>query len=207
VVKRIIIAVLLVIVTAAGYPGSEPAHAGDEPLPFPSYGTGSVEVRLYSNYFCGPCRIVEEAIDPLLADLLDRGIIRLTLVEVPGSILFVNFFLYALKLDNSFERAAAVRKVLFEAARAGDARTEESLAALFREKGIAYEVFDASGLYPRFNELIREDDLRSTPTMVIITNAEKRIYTGKAIIAALDDLAETGKTGAAARRTSAEEPT
>ncbi|HET57168.1 MAG TPA: hypothetical protein ENN35_01850 [Deltaproteobacteria bacterium] len=205
--KRIIIAVILVIIATAGYSGREPARAGGEPLPFPSYGDGSVEVRLYSNYFCGPCRVVDEAVSPLLADLLARNVIRLTIVEVPGSVLFVNFFLYALKADNSFEQATAVRKVLFEAAREREARTGEALAALFRENGIAYEEFDASRLYPRFNELIREDDLRATPTLVTITNGEKRFYRGKAIITALGELAEARKPEDAARREGSGEPT
>ncbi len=205
--KRIIIAVILVIIATAGYSGREPARAGAEPGPFPSYGDGPVEVRLYTNYFCGPCRIVEEAVDPLLADLLDRRIIRLTFVDVPGSVLFVNFFLYALRADNSFEQATAARKVLFEAARARDLRTEEALAALFRDRGIAYEVFDASRLYRRFNELIREDDLRVTPTLVIITNGEKQVYKGKAIITALGELADTRKPADAARRAGSGEPT
>ena len=33
--------------------------------PFPSYGSGPVEVRLYTDYFCPPCRAMEPAVEPL----------------------------------------------------------------------------------------------------------------------------------------------
>ncbi|MCX5908453.1 MAG: thioredoxin domain-containing protein, partial [Deltaproteobacteria bacterium] len=53
--------------------------------PFPSYGSGSVEVRLYTDYFCPPCREMESAVEPLLKELLKKNAIRLTLVDVPFS--------------------------------------------------------------------------------------------------------------------------
>ncbi|HEX7627777.1 MAG TPA: hypothetical protein VF354_02510, partial [Candidatus Methanoperedens sp.] len=50
-------------------------------MPFPSYGTGPVEVRLYTDYFCPPCRAMEPDVEPLLRDLLKKNAIHLTLVD------------------------------------------------------------------------------------------------------------------------------
>src|SRR3989339_1345232 len=71
--------------------------------PFPSYGSGPVEVRIYSDYFCPPCRAMEQAVDPILKDLLKKKVIRLTLVDTPfhpHTALYAKYFLYALKKNN-----------------------------------------------------------------------------------------------------------
>ena len=159
---------------------------------FPAYGDGPVEVRIYANYFCPPCKMLESDIEPLLEELLEKQKIRLTMIDVPAgerALLYNHYFLYALKRENNFKRASIVRAMLFDAALVREILTKEELEALFRAEGIDYEVFDATVLYPRFNHYLKEDELRSTPTLIVVGDGTKNTYTGRgSIIKALEEL-------------------
>jgi len=150
-------------------------------LPFPSYGSGPVEVRLYTDYFCPPCRAMELAVEPILKDLLKKNAIRLILVDVPFNQLtplFARNFLYALKWNNELEHAFRVRNVLLEASTRKDVTTQERIEALFREKGIPSSVFDAKPAFDRYNALIKEDKIDATPTCIVIQNGQKKAFVG-----------------------------
>ena len=149
--------------------------------PFPSYGSGPVEVRLYTDYFCPPCRAMEQAVEPILKDLLKKNAIRLTLVDVPHNQLtplFARNFLYAIKENNDPEHAFRVRNILMEASARKDVTTQERIEALFMEKGIAYAVFDAKPAFDRCNALLKEDKINATPTCVVIKNGQKKAFVG-----------------------------
>lgn len=171
-----------------------PATACDEQSPFTVYGDGPVEVRLYSNYFCPPCRSLEPQAEPLLLELVERNAIRLVMVDLPTneeSLLYAHFYFYALKAENTLERAMEVRTLLFEAAAQRDILTGDALAAIFEDHAIAYETFDARTLYPRLNELINADRIRATPTVVIIRDGESKSLSGpRAILEALKALSD-----------------
>ena len=110
-------------------------------------GIGSAEERLYTNYFCPPCRAMEPAVEPLLKDLLKKNAIRMTLVDTPynpATPLYARNFLYALNENNDIDHAFQVRNILLEASTNKDFMTQERLEALFKEKGIPYAVFDKS---------------------------------------------------------------
>ncbi len=170
----IILAVVLLIVPGrAG--GGEPDGA------FPAYGGGAVSVRLYTDYFCPPCRAMEPAVESILDTLLKKKSISLILVDVPfhrHSALYTRYFLYALKESNRWEHARKVRQLLMEAAAGDDIRTKEQLEQLFQRHGISWTVYDPKDVFNRFNKLIREDDVKSTPTCVIIRNGKKEIFVG-----------------------------
>jgi thiol-disulfide isomerase/thioredoxin len=149
--------------------------------PFPSYGSGPVDVRLYTDYFCPPCRAMESAVEPLLKELLKKNAIRLILVDVPFNQLtplFARNFLYALKWNNDLEYAFRVRNVLLEASTNKDATTQERIEALFREKGIPSFAFDAKPAFDRCNALFKEDKINATPTCVVIKNSGKKAFIG-----------------------------
>jgi len=149
--------------------------------PFPSYGSGPVEVRFYTDYFCPPCRAMEPAVEPLLKELLKKNAIHLTLVDVPFSQLtplFARNFLYALKENNDLEHAFRVRNILMEASINKDVTTQERIEALFREKGIPSSAFDAKPSFDRCNTLIKEDKINATPTCVVIKNGQKKAFVG-----------------------------
>ena len=149
--------------------------------PFPSYGSGPVEVRLYTDYFCPPCRAMEPAVEPILKDLLKKNAIRLTLVDVPfnqHTPLFARNFLYALKENNDLEHAFRVRNILMEASTNKDVTTQKRIEALFREQGISSSVFDAKPTFDRCNALLKEDKINATPTCVVIKNGQKKAFIG-----------------------------
>lgn len=149
--------------------------------PFPSYGSGPVEVRLYTDYFCPPCRAMEPAVEPILKELLKKNAIRLILVDVPYNQLtplFARNFLYALKWNNELGHAFRVRNVLLEASTRKDVTTQERIEALFREKGIPSSAFDAKPAFDRCNALLKEDNINATPTCVVIKSGQKKAFIG-----------------------------
>ena len=159
--------------------------AAEQDPPFPSYGSGPVEVRLYTDYFCPPCRAMEPAMEPLLKDLLKKNAIRLTLVDVPFSqhtLLYARNFLFALKENNDLDHAFRVRNILLEASTQKDVTTQERIEALFREKGIPFSIFfatfDAKPTFDRYNALLKEDKINATPTCVVIRNGQKKAFVG-----------------------------
>lgn len=191
--KRIIVTGVLLIILSC-LVALAPATAGEELSPVTAYGDGPIEVRLYSNYFCPPCRSLEPQAEPLLLELVERNAIRLVMVDLPTgeeALLYAHFYFYALKAENTLERALAVRTLLFEAAARRDILAEDALAAFFEEHSIAYDTFDAKILYPRLNEFITEDKIRVTPTMVIVRDGDSQLLTGpRAILEALRALSE-----------------
>ena len=149
--------------------------------PFPSYGSGPIEVRIYSDYFCPPCRATEPAMEPILKDLLKKNAIRLTLVDVPfhpHTALFARHFLYAIKVNNDVDHAFRVRNILFEASTDKSITTPERIEAIFKGKGIPYAVFDAKSAFEGYNVLLKEDNINRTPTCVIIKGGQKQTFVG-----------------------------
>jgi thiol-disulfide isomerase/thioredoxin len=158
------------------------AAVQNPPFPtFPIYGSGPVEVRIYTDYFCPPCRAMEPDVEPLLKELLKKNAIRLTLVDVPlnqHSPLFARNFLYAIKESNALENALRVRTVLQNAATNKEMITQARIETLFKEKAIAYGLWDPKPVFDRYNALINEDKITATPTCVIIQNGQKKTFVG-----------------------------
>lgn len=167
-------------------------YAQGQDMPFPSYGTGPVQVRLYTDYFCPPCRAMEPYVEPILKELLKRNVITLTLVDVPYSRLsplYARYFLYALKTKNNSEHAFFVRNVLIGAATDKQMTTKERIEDLFRSKGIAFAAWEPKPAFNRYNTLIKEDNIDATPTCVIVQAGKKdKVIGGPDIIAALKKL-------------------
>ena len=153
----------------------------EQNMPFPSYGSGPVEARLYTDYFCPPCRAMEPEVEPLLKDLLKENAITLTLVDVPFhqyTPLYAKNFLYALKVNNALEHAFRVRNILTEAAAKKWVTTQAQIDALFKEKGIVSGVWDPKPVFDRYNALIKEDKIDTTPSFIIIKKNQKRVFVG-----------------------------
>jgi thiol:disulfide interchange protein DsbA len=152
-----------------------------ENMPFPTYGSGAIQVRIYTDYFCPPCRGMEPAVEPLLRNLIKKNAITLTLVDTPFSSqspLYAKYFLYALNTKNNFEHALKVRNTLFEATNIEHMTTAERIEGLFKSKGIPYQAFEPKPAFNRYNAFIKEDKVDATPTCVIIRSVKKEKYVG-----------------------------
>ena len=178
--KKTLVSGLFALILTGWFVGS--GSAQELNMPFPSYGTGPVEVRLYTDYFCTPCQEVEPDIEPLLMDLIKKNAIHLTLVDVPTSKfspMYAESFLSALKEKNDFEHALRVRNLLFEAAAGKNVMTQEGIEALFKEKGIAYSSWDTKPAFDRYKDLIKEDKITGTPNCVMIREGERVKISGR----------------------------
>jgi hypothetical protein len=74
-----------------------PSYSGD--FVIPTFGEGKANVRLYTDYFCPPCRAMEPDAEPLLAELVKKNKIALTFIDTPlyqYSSLYARYYLYAM---------------------------------------------------------------------------------------------------------------
>lgn len=177
--KKCLSAVLLAVISIVLFLTGGYAW-GQETL-FPVYGAGAVQVRIYTDYFCPPCRGMEPAVEPVLRDLIKRGMVRLTLVDTPFNKytpLYARYFLYTLKAKNDFEHALKVRNILFDEAANGHFTTKEQLEKIFKGKGIPYQAFEPKPIFAHYNTLIKEDSVDATPSCVIIRSGKKEKFVG-----------------------------
>jgi thiol-disulfide isomerase/thioredoxin len=146
-------------------------------VPFPSYGSGPIEVSVYTNYFCAACRAMEPVVEPILKELLKNNMIRLILVDIPfdeRTNLFARNFLYAIRENNDLEHALRVRDILIEASTDDNITTQKHIEAIFKKKGIPFSVFDVEPIFERYIALIKDGNVKRTPTCVIVKEDQKR---------------------------------
>jgi protein-disulfide isomerase len=155
-----------------------PLHA--QGVFLPSYGQGKINVRVYTDYFCVPCRAGEPKIDSLLVDLIKNNKITLTFIDTPGhpeTALYARYFLYISNHKKDFEHARFVRNALFDAASI-KIITKEKLEEFLAQKGIKYKSFDAKQTFDAMSKYIKDDWVRSTPTVVIDNGSQKQQFIG-----------------------------
>ena len=165
-----------------------PAYAED--IVIPSFGGGKIQVRLYTDYFCNPCRALEPKIEPLIIDLVEKEMITITFIDTPihpQTTLYVKYFLYILHENSKFKHALHARNVLFEAAKE-KIKDSERLEAFIKKKGIPFKHFDPSATFKIFNESIRKDKIKATPTCVIYKDGKGETFDGRDIKSALEKL-------------------
>ena len=179
-----VFAVLGLLLFVVFFDGSvTPAYAA-EPLK-PDFGNGRVHVRLYSDYFCGPCSKLDPAISKPIADLVKKNAIRLTFVDTPVSAystLYARYFLYALNEKKEIDYALKVRHVLFQAA-ALNISDREKLEEHLKKNGVKYKVYDPTPSFGFLTGYLTEDKVRSTPTAVILDSGRRKVVKGSADIA------------------------
>jgi hypothetical protein len=172
-----------------------------------SFGTGKIKVRLYTDYFCVPCRAAEPRIEATLKGLVTKNIINVTFIDTPFhkfSSLYARYFLFALNENRNFEHALSVRATLFETAKEGvsDPQKKEALSEAERieeylkKKGIKFSAFDVRPIFVAFERYLREDNVDATPSCVIERNGKKEVLKGGDDIAkALESLDEGRPSG------------
>jgi protein-disulfide isomerase len=156
------------------------SSASGEEAFLPSFGNGKIDVRLYTDYFCNPCQSLEPRIEHLLADLVKKNIITITFIDVPihkDSGLYARYFLYILNDKRQFRHCVTARGVLFEGAKSniGD---KESLEEYLRKNGIKFKPFDVKPVLVALERLMKEDDVRATPTCVIYDGKKREAFQG-----------------------------
>ena len=159
---------------------SGPATAKEEENPLSSFGSGAIKVRLYTDYFCPPCRGIEPELEPILLELVKDGTIQLTFIDVPTSqytFLYAQYFLYALGEKKDIDSAIHARRTLFEAAEKKVA-DKNQLVNLLVEKGIGLKPIDLAPVHTLWNSYLQEDQIRSTPSCVIVHGDQKTTHLG-----------------------------
>lgn len=182
-------AALLLALLLGAFSGPAPASAADPALPI--FGEGSVEVRVYTDYFCGPCAAEEKELMAAIAELVAKNRIRVLLIDTPlfpETALYAEYFLAALNAKREFSRAVAARAALFEAARL-KMRGKAELEAFLAKQGVEVRLSDPTPVFTAFSRYIKEDRINSTPTVVIAGPRGKQVLGSKEqILKALADL-------------------
>lgn len=156
-----------------------PAYAA-EPVTT-GFGKGAIEVRLYTDYFCGPCQAEEKEVISLITKLKGKNIIRVIFIDTPvhaETVFYAGYFLAALNAKGDFGQAVAARGALFEAAEK-KIKGKEALEAFLKKKGLDIRPFDTAPVFKIFGNYLKEDRIHSTPTCVIVGPREKQTLTGK----------------------------
>jgi len=167
--------------------------AGGEENPLSSFGSGAIKVRLYTDYFCPPCRDMEPDLEPLILDLVKDGTIHLTFIDVPTSrntVLYANYFIYSLSEQKDIDSAIRARRTLFEAAEKNIVERGQ-LVELLTQKGIGLKPIDVNPVFNSWNRHLNEDQIRSTPSCVIVHGDLKETHKGSLeVLKALQNLKE-----------------
>jgi len=170
---------------------SIPAVGRTEKTWLPSFGVGKVKVRLYTDFFCPPCRDMEPDMEPVIRKLIKDKVIDMTFVDTPFyrfSALYVRYFLYALNEKKDLEHVLYVRRILIEASK-GTVDSAEKLEAFLKEKKIALKPFDPKPVFETLTGYLKEDRIEATPTCVIEIDGKTSKHVGAAdIISALNKL-------------------
>lgn len=150
--------------------------------PLPTFGKGPVEVRIYTDYFCGPCRSEETEVTALLTELVEKNLIRVTFIDTPihrETVLYAGYFLSALnaKEGGDLRLAIAVRAALFEAAGEKIA-DKEGLESFLKKRKIALRPFDTAPVFKIYSNYLREDRINATPSCVIAGPQGKQTLVG-----------------------------
>ena len=168
-----------------------PAYA--EETRIPSIGNGPVKVRIYTDYFCPPCREMEQELEPIVIDLVKRRIAAVTFVDTPlhrETILYAKCFLGMVTGKSDVSQILWARAALFKAAEK-NIRSLPDLEAFLGEGGLKCRYVDSSQAFETFRKYLREDRIDSTPSCVVEGPGGRKKYSGtRNILKALTRLAE-----------------
>jgi thiol:disulfide interchange protein DsbA len=145
----------------------------------PTFGTGKTKVRLYTDYFCGPCSALEPKLEKTITELVKSGTITITFIDTPihkHSGLYAMYFLYVLNEKKEFNHALRARAMLFEAAK-NKITEKDILEEFLKKRGIGFKPLDVKPTFSLFNNYFQEDKINATPTCVI-SNGEEKSFTG-----------------------------
>lgn len=172
--------VLLLLSFSAAVVPSYGAAAGA----VPAFGRGPVEVRLYTDYFCGPCSRLEPELAGRLGELVAGGKITLTLIDTPlhkQTPMYARYFLRLVQGQGDFAEVLRRRALLFEAA-GRKLDSPEKLEAFLRQHDLTPGESDPQPALRQFEEYLRQDEITATPTMVVRQDGGRQVRRGKSAI-------------------------
>jgi protein-disulfide isomerase len=156
-----------------------PVSAADPSLPV--FGEGAVEVHVYTDYFCGPCRAEEGEVMAAIVELVAKNRIRVIFIDTPlhpETVLYAGYFLAAVNAKREFGQAVKARAALFEAAGL-KIKGKDELEGFLALKGLQIRPFDTAPVFAIFSKYIKEDRINATPTVVIVGPQGKHIPSNK----------------------------
>jgi len=157
------------------------AYAAEKNL-VPSYGSGQYQLFIFSDYFCQPCQNLEKEIDGTVLEIIARGGVKVSLVDLPIyklTPLYARYFLYAANASKSYEDVLLARKVLFDTASRIGAITEPQLDNALKSRNIPIKPYDVEPTLKQYNDIVRQYKVRETPTFVFVYSpADVRKYSG-----------------------------
>lgn len=160
---------LYVVIVLAGWCGPSAAMAQNSEEVY-SYGSGPVEVLIFTDYYCPPCQAVEPYLEGALSQLWQSGV-KITFVDKPihrVTPIYSKYFLYAAKKARNFDEVLRIRRVLFDIAKANVVASERELVQNIRDNRIEMLLFEVKPVFDRWVELIGRYEVKSTPTCVIV---------------------------------------
>jgi len=155
-----------------------PAYGGEMVLP--TFGSGPVTVRLYTDYFCGPCQGAEPQVESLINSLIKKGMINITFIDTPihrETVLYAKYFLYIIKEETNLSRALEARRILYEAARER-IKDPTLLEKFLTARNIKFVIFDVKPYFKVYEQFLREDGINSTPSIIILKDNKKDLFVG-----------------------------
>ena len=154
--------------------------AGSTDMFLLTFGKGTIEIKLYSDYFCGACKNLEPNVEYLISDLVARDIITITFVDTPMhklSTLYARYFLYILNAKKEIRHTLTARRALFEAAQQNISDSGK-LENFLVSKGFKLKPFDEKPVFSILVGYIRIDNIRATPTAVTLRNGNRELHQG-----------------------------
>lgn len=164
-----------------------PAYA-EEISSIPSYGKGSWELIIFTDYFCPPCQRTEVDLKPVIDKLLSQGNVQITFVDFPGhpqTSMYAKYFLYAAKADTGYKNSMMARDALFTMAIQNNLQTEvfaalrktekekiiktneATLAKDLKKQGINLKIFDHKLVFKEWKNMIDTYKINQTPTCIL----------------------------------------
>ncbi len=181
--RKILVVIAVVIgflIFALFFEGATtPVLAADTPL-MPSFGNGKVKVRIYTDYFCGPCSNLEPKLEGVLAHLVNKGVATLTFIDTPvhtPTPTYARYFLYILNQKKDFDYVLRVRAILFGAAKE-NITEKEKLEEYLLKNQVRFREFDTKPTFTALQKYLNEDGINSTPTVVVYNGENKNVYKG-----------------------------
>ena len=171
-----------------------PVYAGDTLVP--SFGSGPVRVRLYTDYFCVPCSALEPQIAKSIEEMVEKKMIRITFIDTPihrETTLYARYFIYICNEQKDFRKIMSARHALFEAAR-NRITDPEKLETHLAKNGIRFKPIDVKPTFDVLTSYLKEEGIRGTPIMTVLKGGKRESYLGVPNIAqAVADLQSAQK--------------